>query len=303
MDRNELAAYLDALLECRAFPRLLPKRPASGRSRRGAPHRLRRDRQPGFAGGGAGRRCRCGAGASRLVLARRGRPRHRHPPRPPEDPAGERPQPVRLPPAAGCPCRVRQQRAAGAPDGLDGGRALRRAGRRLSRRTEGTRRRGSPTGWRSKLGRLPLLVGDPARRSKRIAWCSGGAQGYFEQAIAAGADAYVSGEISEQTVHLAQRIRRALHRRRPPCHRALRRAGARAPIWRSASAIECRYVDIDNPAGRNRCGRTSCPCLWKPGRHWPIICNMSVPRRVIPPSSFVIGGHTISPLPHRRSRS
>src|SRR5690606_9160674 len=54
-----------------------------------------------------------------------------------------------------------------------------------------------------KLGRLPLLVGDAARPVKRIAWCSGGAQGYFEQAIAAGADVYVSGEISEQTVHLA----------------------------------------------------------------------------------------------------
>ncbi|MCL2645041.1 MAG: Nif3-like dinuclear metal center hexameric protein, partial [Betaproteobacteria bacterium] len=37
-----------------------------------------------------------------------------------------------------------------------------------------------------------------------IAWCSGGAQGLFEQAIAAKADLYVSGEISEQTTHLAQ---------------------------------------------------------------------------------------------------
>ena len=39
-----------------------------------------------------------------------------------------------------------------------------------------------------KLGRLPLLVGDAARPVKCIAWCSGGAQDYFEQAIAAGAD-------------------------------------------------------------------------------------------------------------------
>jgi putative NIF3 family GTP cyclohydrolase 1 type 2 len=37
-----------------------------------------------------------------------------------------------------------------------------------------------------------------------VAWCTGGAQGYFEQAILAGADLYVSGEISEQTVHLAR---------------------------------------------------------------------------------------------------
>lgn len=55
-----------------------------------------------------------------------------------------------------------------------------------------------------KLGRLPLLVGDAARPVGRIAWCSGGAQGWFEQAIAAGADLYVSGELSEQTTHLAR---------------------------------------------------------------------------------------------------
>ena len=38
------------------------------------------------------------------------------------------------------------------------------------------------------LGRAPLAIGDPTRLVKRIAWCSGGAQGYFEQAIATGVD-------------------------------------------------------------------------------------------------------------------
>ncbi|MDR0634379.1 MAG: Nif3-like dinuclear metal center hexameric protein, partial [Azoarcus sp.] len=56
----------------------------------------------------------------------------------------------------------------------------------------------------SRLGREPLLVGDGDRAATRIAWCSGGAQGLFEQAIAAGADVYVSGEISEPTTHLAR---------------------------------------------------------------------------------------------------
>jgi len=55
-----------------------------------------------------------------------------------------------------------------------------------------------------KLEREPLLVGDGERTVSRVAWCSGGAQGLFEQAIAAGADLYVSGEISEQTTHLAR---------------------------------------------------------------------------------------------------
>ncbi|MDR2014888.1 MAG: Nif3-like dinuclear metal center hexameric protein [Azoarcus sp.] len=56
----------------------------------------------------------------------------------------------------------------------------------------------------ARLGRVPLLAGDGERVVSRVAWCSGGAQGLFEQAIAAGADLYISGEISEQTTHLAQ---------------------------------------------------------------------------------------------------
>lgn len=55
-----------------------------------------------------------------------------------------------------------------------------------------------------KLERVPLLVGNGERMVSHIAWCSGGAQGLFEQAIAVGADLYISGEISEQTTHLAQ---------------------------------------------------------------------------------------------------
>lgn len=54
------------------------------------------------------------------------------------------------------------------------------------------------------LQRTPQVIGDPARSIRRVAWCSGGAQGYFEMAIAQGADAYLTGEISEQNYHLAQ---------------------------------------------------------------------------------------------------
>ena len=39
---------------------------------------------------------------------------------------------------------------------------------------------------------------------RRIGWCTGAAQGYLEQAAGAGMDAFISGEISEQTVHLAR---------------------------------------------------------------------------------------------------
>jgi dinuclear metal center YbgI/SA1388 family protein len=55
-----------------------------------------------------------------------------------------------------------------------------------------------------RLGRLPLVIGDASRPIRRIAWCTGAAQGYLEDAVRLGVDAYLSGEISEQTVHLAR---------------------------------------------------------------------------------------------------
>lgn len=96
------------------------------------------------------------------------------------------------------------------------------------------------------LGRTPLLVGDESRRIAKIAWCSGGAQGYFEQAILAGADLFVSGEISEQTVHLA-------------CesgvpylaagHHATERYGVQAlgEHLIASCGLDCQFVEIDNP--------------------------------------------------------
>jgi putative NIF3 family GTP cyclohydrolase 1 type 2 len=48
-----------------------------------------------------------------------------------------------------------------------------------------------------------VVPGD-GRTLRRVAWCTGGAQGYFEAAIAAGADAFVTGEISEPQAHLAR---------------------------------------------------------------------------------------------------
>ncbi|MBT9613981.1 MAG: Nif3-like dinuclear metal center hexameric protein [Burkholderiales bacterium] len=54
-----------------------------------------------------------------------------------------------------------------------------------------------------RLGRSPLAIGDAGRTIKRIAWCSGGAQGYFEAASTLGVDAYLTGEASEQSTHYA----------------------------------------------------------------------------------------------------
>jgi dinuclear metal center YbgI/SA1388 family protein len=53
------------------------------------------------------------------------------------------------------------------------------------------------------LKREALLLGSPEKIIRKVAWCTGGAQGYMEQAIALGVDAYISGEVSEQNLHLA----------------------------------------------------------------------------------------------------
>lgn len=54
------------------------------------------------------------------------------------------------------------------------------------------------------LGREPQIIGDLDAKVSKVAWCSGGGQGYFEQAIALGVDAFLTGEASEQSFHLAQ---------------------------------------------------------------------------------------------------
>jgi dinuclear metal center YbgI/SA1388 family protein len=55
------------------------------------------------------------------------------------------------------------------------------------------------------VGRKALRVG-PAKVLRRIAWCTGAAQGMIEQAAVAGCDAFISGEISEQTLHQANEL-------------------------------------------------------------------------------------------------
>ncbi len=97
------------------------------------------------------------------------------------------------------------------------------------------------------LGRVPLMVGDADRQVRRIAWCSGGAQGYFEAAIAAGCDLYLSGEISEQTTHLARESGVPYI---AAGHHATERYGAQAVGEHIARhfGIEHLHIDIDNPA-------------------------------------------------------
>jgi dinuclear metal center YbgI/SA1388 family protein len=96
------------------------------------------------------------------------------------------------------------------------------------------------------LNRAPQLLGDEHREVRRVAWCSGGAQGYFEQAIAAGADLFLSGEVSEQTYHLA------LESGIPYIaagHHATERYGVQALGKHLADThgLECEYRELENP--------------------------------------------------------
>ena len=96
------------------------------------------------------------------------------------------------------------------------------------------------------LGRAPLLLGDPGRPVRRLGWCTGGAQGWFEQAIALGVDAFVSGEASEQTTHLARESGVAYL----ACgHHATERYGVAALAAHLAEqcGLQCEFVEIDNP--------------------------------------------------------
>ncbi len=97
------------------------------------------------------------------------------------------------------------------------------------------------------LGRAPLCIGDAQRPVGRLAWCTGAAQGWIEAARAAGADTYVSGEISEPTTHFA----REMDITYLACgHHASERYGVQALGARLADhfGIEHLYVELDNPA-------------------------------------------------------
>jgi len=98
----------------------------------------------------------------------------------------------------------------------------------------------------ARLAREPLLIGDSSREIKRVAWCTGGAQGYFEQAIEQGVDLFLSGEISEQTVHLARETGVAFI---AAGHHATERYGVQAlGGWLAKEqALDVSFVDIDNP--------------------------------------------------------
>jgi len=98
-----------------------------------------------------------------------------------------------------------------------------------------------------KLGRAPLVIGDPAQLCTRVAWCTGAAQGMFEHALQAGADVYITGEISEPNMHLAREMGVAFI---SAGHHATERYGVKAlgEALGQALRINVTFIDLDNPA-------------------------------------------------------
>ena len=97
------------------------------------------------------------------------------------------------------------------------------------------------------LDHQPLAISGGDHSIDTLAWCTGAAQGYIEQAIDAGVDAYLSGEISEQTVHAARES--GLHYLAAG-HHATERYGVQALGAHLAEkfGIEHEFIDVPNPA-------------------------------------------------------
>ncbi len=97
------------------------------------------------------------------------------------------------------------------------------------------------------LGRIPTVVSGGPHPISRIGWCSGAAQGAIEQAACLGLDAYLSGEISEPTAHIARE--QGIHYL--ACgHHATERYGALALGNHLAErfGLETTFIDLANPA-------------------------------------------------------
>ena len=97
------------------------------------------------------------------------------------------------------------------------------------------------------LTRKVTAVPGDGRPLRRVAWCTGGAQGYFEPAIAAGADVFVTGEISEPQAHYARETGVAFI---AAGHHATERYGVQGVGAQVAQdlGLSWQFIDVDNPA-------------------------------------------------------
>lgn len=98
----------------------------------------------------------------------------------------------------------------------------------------------------NQLGREPTIIAGHDRVINTIGWCTGAAQGYIQQAADSGLDAFISGEASEQTTHLAREL--GIHYIAAG-HHATERYGVKALGEHLAQQFDLQhyFIDIDNP--------------------------------------------------------
>ncbi len=97
-----------------------------------------------------------------------------------------------------------------------------------------------------RLDREPLHIAGHERSIRTIGWCSGAAQGYCELAARSGLDAFISGEVSEQTTHVCRELAIDYY---AAGHHATERYGVQA-LARHLSqhlGLRWKFVDLDNP--------------------------------------------------------
>ena len=98
----------------------------------------------------------------------------------------------------------------------------------------------------TRLDTSALVIAGGEHAIERIAWCTGAAQGFIETAAACGVDAFVSGEVSEPTFHLAREM--GIHYIAAG-HHATERFGVQALAAEIANrfAVRQQFIDIVNP--------------------------------------------------------
>ncbi len=97
------------------------------------------------------------------------------------------------------------------------------------------------------LDRSPLSEAVINRTIESLAWCTGGGQGFIEQAAMAGVDAFITGEVSEQTIHTAREMGIDFF---AAGHHATERYGIKAlgEYLAQQFDVDVSFIDIPNPA-------------------------------------------------------
>ncbi len=97
------------------------------------------------------------------------------------------------------------------------------------------------------LGRDVLIEGPASKLISSLAWCTGGGQGFIEQAVDLGVDAFITGEVSEQTVHTAREMGITFF---AAGHHATERYGVKSLGEHIAQQfdVHVEFIDINNPA-------------------------------------------------------